>query len=161
MCNDSFSKVLAFVGALVTGVVIALLYNQALILDARTLVYVGVAMSAAILVFITLVLFCGHHGWRCICGYASSLLYASVLSILATAVLLAVTPAAATAITLRTTIALGAWGTLTALAVILFLMMLTCIINARCGCGACSTCGGSANACSCQLNGNGNGNCRY
>ncbi len=164
MCNDTFSKILAFIGALVLGVAIALLYNFSFITDPRTLVYVGIGLAAAMLVYMLVALFGTQRSSKCICNYAGPVTYASLLSLVAAAVTLAVTPATATAVALRTTITLGVWSTLLFFAVILFIMFIDCIIKARCGCKErCSTCD-SCNTCSCTANScsiGGMNNCRY
>ncbi len=168
MCNDTFSKVLAFIGALVLGVAIALLYNFGFITDPRTLVYVGIGLAAAMLVYMLVALFGTERSGKCICNYAGPVIYASLLALVAAAVTLAVTPATATAVALRTTITLGVWATLLFFAIILFILFLSCIINARCGsCNTCNSCGcNTCNTCngnnSCAVGGSCNMNsCRY
>ncbi len=132
MCNDSFSKILAFIGALVLGAVVAVLYYFGILSALPVLVYIGLALAAAALVFLLLVLLLSEHGTRCICRYASALLYASVLSLAAAALLLAVFPNGNQVLV---TVLTGVWATLALFALILFLLLVACFITARCGCG--------------------------
>lgn len=134
MCNnDAFSKILAFIGALVLGAVVAVLYLFGILPALAAAVYIGLAVSAAIVVFVLLVLFLSKHGTRCICRYAGTLLYAAVLALVAAAVLLAVLP---TGFCLLIAILSGVWATLGFFALILFLMLVSCFISSRCGCGS-------------------------
>ena len=131
MCNDSFSKILAFIGALVLGAVVAVLYFFGILTALPVLVYIGLALAAAALVFLLLVLLLGEHGTRCICRYASALLYAAVISIAAAALLLAVLPDGNQVLV---TVLTGVWATLALFALVLFLLLVSCFITARCGC---------------------------
>lgn len=145
MCNnDAFSKILAFIGALVLGAVVAVLFCFGILPALAVLAYVGLAAAAAIVVFVLLVLFLGKHGTRCICRYAGTLLYAAVLSLVAAAVLLAVLP---TGFLVLISILAGVWATLAFFALILFLMLVSCIISSRCGCGSQSESCCSGGAC--------------
>ncbi|MBQ8611780.1 MAG: hypothetical protein IJ412_08770 [Oscillospiraceae bacterium] len=133
MCNDTFSKILAFIGALVLGILVAVLYFTGVIVTLPIIAYIGLGAAIGILVFLLLVLFGADRGWRCVCRYASPLLYASVLAIAAAALLLAV--ASSGGIILLSILA-GVWATLLFFAVILFLMFVSCFIASRCGCNA-------------------------
>ena len=133
MCNDSFSKILAFIGALVLGAVVALLSFFGILPALAVMVYIGLALSAAVLVFLLLVLLLGEHGIRCICRYAGAMMYAAVLSLAAAALLLAVLPVG---FPVLIAVLAGVWATFAAFTLILFLMLVACFIAARCGCGS-------------------------
>ena len=130
MCNETFSKILAFLGALVLGVIAAVLYYVDVITNLNTPVYLSLGLSGVLLAFGLALLFTGGHDWRCLCRYASALLYGTVLSIAAAAAVLAVST------TLLRVIFTGVWATLAAFALIVFFMLIACRMSAHCGCGA-------------------------
>ncbi len=157
MSNDSFSKILAFIGALILGVVTAVLHYVRLLTDVRTLLFIGLGVAVSLLVFLLALLFGSERGWRCICRYASTLLYAAVLTLVASALLLALSTADIPTVVI--TILLGVWATLAFFALILFCMLVSCFISARCGCGSSGEnhCGGNA----CGSNSCGSNACRF
>ncbi len=150
MCNDTFSKILAFIGALVLGAVVAVLYFFGIIVALPVIVYIGLGVAIGLLVFLLVLLYTEERGSRCLCRYASPLLYACVLAVVAAVLVLAV----GTARVVLATVLAGAWATLLFFAVILFLMMVSCHISARCGCGAPKDCRCGEPRCS-------NGSCRF
>lgn len=147
MCNDTFSKILAFIGALVLGVITAVLHYVRVITDVRTLLYVGLGLAALMLVYVLSLLFGNERARRCLCRYASTLLYASLLTVLVSAVLLSIIVSESL---ILDTILLGVWATLLFFALIVLCMLVSCFISAQCN--SCNT-GGDAH-CS-------NGACRF
>ena len=157
MCNDTFSKILAFIGALVLGIIVAVLYFTGIITALPVIAYIGLGVAVGLLVFLLLVLFGGDRGWRCLCRYASPLLYASVLAAAAAALLLSVVNTGGQVLL---TVLAGVWATLLFFAVILFLLLVSCFIASRCGCNAPSDHRCGENRCSNEPHCSG-GSCRF
>lgn len=133
MCNDSFSKILAFIGALILGVVTAILYACGILCEIHVLICISLALAVLTMILLLVLLFHSQHGMRCICRYASALFYALVLTIVLAALALAMSTCGCWIFTI---ILIGAWATLGFYALILFCMLISCFISARCGCGS-------------------------
>lgn len=133
MCNDTFSKILAFIGALVLGALTALLHLTGVFMLVRTMAFIGLVLALGVAVYV-LVLLAGEGRERCLCRYGSSLWYAAVLSAVAAVLLLVV----ADAFGPLATVLVGVWATLAFFTLILLCMLVSCRLAQRCGCSPCA-----------------------
>jgi len=143
MCRDRFSKILAFIGALVAGIVAALLVNGGVLTDPAPITYVLLGLAAVCIICAILLILTRRRFGECLCQYLGSVLYAGAIAAVLAGVLLSMDLAA---VSLPVTVVFGATVTLAVFALLLLCLLCGCILRAHCGCDC--GCGGTdGNSC--------------
>ena len=142
--SDTLSKVLAFLGALVLGAAVAVLYGTGLLTEPRIAIYVALGLTALILVVLLVLIFGCQRGWHCLCRWAGTLLAADLPALVLTGGLAAALPEAPAAVD---SIAVGAVFATVFFSVILLGLLLRCVLLTHCGCRPCRCCRCGGDAC--------------
>ena len=129
--NDVVSKLLAFLGALVLGAAVAVLYGIGVLTAPLAAIYVALGLTVLILVVLLVLLFGCQRGWHCLCRWAGTLLAADLPALVLTALLAAALPPSPG---ILATIAVGVAFTPVFFSLLLLWLLLRCILQTHCGC---------------------------
>ena len=129
--NDVVSKLLAFLGALVLGAAVAVLYGTEVLTQPRIAVYAALGLTVLILLVLLVTLLGCQRGWHCLCRWAGTLLAADLPALVLTGGLAAALPDAPGVVD---AIAVGVTFTPVFFSLILLGLLLRCILRSHCGC---------------------------